>query len=92
MSAFFFAVMNLFVKLSGDLPSIQKSFFRNLVAAGVAAVILIRGGQGFGFQKKNLPLLLMYLSFAERRRTRISDTTNSSTTNTANIPLTPASS
>lgn len=40
LSAFFFAVMNLFVKLSGDLPSVQKSFFRNLVAAGVAAVIL----------------------------------------------------
>ena len=33
LSAFFFAVMNLFVKLSGDLPSVQKSFFRNLVAA-----------------------------------------------------------
>lgn len=52
LSAFFFAVMNLFVKLSGDLPSVQKSFFRNLVAAGVAAVILIRSHQGFGFQKK----------------------------------------
>lgn len=59
LSAFFFAVMNLFVKLSGDLPSIQKSFFRNLVAAGVAAAILIRSHQGFGFQKKNLPLLIL---------------------------------
>ena len=59
LSAFFFAVMNLFVKLSGDLPSVQKSFFRNLVAAGVAAVILIRSHQGFGFQKKNLPLLIL---------------------------------
>ncbi len=27
LSAFFFAVMNLFVKLSGDLPSVQKKAF-----------------------------------------------------------------
>ena len=33
MAAFFFASMNVFVKLSGDLSSIQKSFFRNLIAA-----------------------------------------------------------
>ena len=40
LSAFFFALMNLFVKLSGDLPIMQKSFFRNSVAI-VFAVILI---------------------------------------------------
>lgn len=39
-SAFFFALMNLFVRLSGDLPSIQKSFFRNFVAMLFAAAIL----------------------------------------------------
>lgn len=33
ISAFGFSIMNLCVKLSGDLPSIEKSFFRNLVAA-----------------------------------------------------------
>ena len=33
ISALCFAVMNLFVKLSGDLPAIQKSFFRNFIAA-----------------------------------------------------------
>lgn len=26
LSAFFFALMNMFVRLSGDLPSIQKAF------------------------------------------------------------------
>ena len=31
LSSFFFALMNLFVRLSGDLPSIQKSFFRNFM-------------------------------------------------------------
>ena len=40
-SAFFFALMNLFVKLAGDLPTMQKAFFRNLVAAGVAFALLI---------------------------------------------------
>lgn len=36
MAAFCFALMNTFVRLSGDLPSVQKSFFRNLVAAAFA--------------------------------------------------------
>ena len=42
ISAFFFALMSLFVKLSGDLPVFQKSFFRNLVAVVFAAIVLIR--------------------------------------------------
>ena len=29
-SAFCFAVMNVCVRAAGDLPSIEKSFFRNL--------------------------------------------------------------
>lgn len=44
-AAFFFALMNLFVRLSGDLPSVQKSFFRNLVAAFAAAFLLLRSHQ-----------------------------------------------
>ena len=32
LSAFGFAMMSMFVRLAGDLPSIQKSFFRNVVA------------------------------------------------------------
>lgn len=39
-SSFFFALMNLFVRLSGDLPAMQKSFFRNFVALLFAAFIL----------------------------------------------------
>lgn len=39
-SAFCFAFMNLFVRLSGDIPSTQKSFFRNIVALIFALVIL----------------------------------------------------
>lgn len=57
-SAFFFALMNMFVRMSGDLPSIQKSFFRNLVAFFFALVILLRSKDGFSFQKKNLPAFI----------------------------------
>ena len=42
LSAFFFACMNVSVRLAGDLPSVQKSFFRNLVAVVFAAIILTR--------------------------------------------------
>lgn len=57
-SAFFFALMNMFVRMSGDLPSIQKSFFRNFVAFFFALVILLRSKEGFSFQKKNLPAFI----------------------------------
>ena len=37
LSAFCFALMSMFVRLAGDVPSVQKSFFRNAVAALLAA-------------------------------------------------------
>lgn len=57
-SAFSFALMNVFVKAAGDLPSAQKSFFRNLIAMGVATVVLMRNHQGLHFEKKAWPSLL----------------------------------
>lgn len=42
LSSFSFALMNLFVRMSGDLPSIQKSFFRNFVAMLFALFILMK--------------------------------------------------
>ena len=42
LSAFFFAAMSMFVRLAGELPVVQKSFFRNLVAVAFAAVVLLR--------------------------------------------------
>lgn len=39
-AAFFFSLMNTFVRLSGDIPSIQKSFFRNLIAFICAFAIM----------------------------------------------------
>lgn len=41
-AGFFFALMTFFVRLSGDLPTMEKAFFRNAVAAVVAAFLLIR--------------------------------------------------
>ncbi len=62
-SAFCFALMSLFVKLSGDLPPIQKSFFRNIVAFFFALIILLRSEEKFRFNRKNLPLLIARATF-----------------------------
>ena len=59
VSAFCFALMNTFVRLSGDLPTIQKSFFRNFIALIIAFIVLIRTDEKFKFNKKNLPELLL---------------------------------
>ncbi len=40
--AFCFALMNLFVNLAGDLPVIQKAFFRNAVALVFSGIIVFR--------------------------------------------------
>lgn len=40
--AFCFALMNLFVNLAGDLPVIQKAFFRNAVALIFSGIVLFR--------------------------------------------------
>lgn len=50
--------MIMFVRLAGDVPAIQKSFFRNFVACIFAAVILLRSEDKFKFDKKNLPDLI----------------------------------
>ncbi len=59
LSAFFFALMNMFVRLSGDLPSVQKSFFRNLIAFFFAGAILIKSKEKITLQKNALLPLLM---------------------------------
>lgn len=63
MSAFCFATMNTFVKLAGDLPSIQKSFFRNLVAIVFAFIVLKKNRLPLRWQKGNLPCLLLRSAF-----------------------------
>lgn len=57
LSAFCFSLMNLFVKLAGDLPTVEKSFFRNLVAVFVAIFMMRRQHVSFICEKKYYPLL-----------------------------------
>lgn len=45
-SAFCFACMNICIRLAGDIPSVQKSFFRNLVAAVFAGLIIVKSFHG----------------------------------------------
>ena len=54
LSAFCFALMNVFVRLSGDLPTIQKSFFRNFVALIFAFIVLKKNHTPLHWQKGNL--------------------------------------
>lgn len=57
LSAFCFAFMNLFVRLSGDVPPFQKSFFRNLVALVFALIVLLKNKQSFRWKKGNFKYL-----------------------------------
>ena len=43
----------LFVKLSGDVPTMEKAFFRNAFAAIIAAVALFRSEEKFKMKKGN---------------------------------------
>ncbi len=59
LSAFCFALMNLFVHLSGELPSVQKSFFRNLVAFFFALAVMRKDRIGFSGKRSNIPPLIL---------------------------------
>lgn len=58
-AALCFALMNLFVRLAGDLPVMQKVFFRNLIAAFIAAAALLREKEKFRIHTRCLPFLLL---------------------------------
>lgn len=59
MAGFFFALMTFFVRLSGDLPTMEKAFFRNAVAAIIAFGTLVKSKEKFVFKKENIPDLFM---------------------------------
>ena len=59
LAAFGFAAMSLFVRLSGDLPTAEKAFFRNLIAAIVALYMLRKSGQKLRIKEGCLPTLLL---------------------------------
>ena len=58
IDSFFFSLMALFVRLSGDLPTAEKAFFRNAFAAVIAIVALSRSEEKFRIKKGSLPGLI----------------------------------
>ena len=58
-AAFFFAVMNLFVRLAGDLPVWQKSLFRNLMAFLIASAVILKNRHAVAIPKTQLPYMLI---------------------------------
>lgn len=59
-SAFCFSLMNMCVQLAGDVPFIQKSFFRNFVAVICAAFIMSKQGISWKPQHtENIPFLII---------------------------------
>lgn len=59
MAGFFFALMSFFVRVSGDIPSLQKAFFRNIVAAIASFVIIIRSKERVTIERKMIPYLFL---------------------------------
>ena len=57
-SALFFSFMSAFVRLSGDLPVFEKAFFRNFVAAIIAAFTLKRNHTHLHIGRENLKFVL----------------------------------
>lgn len=53
MAGLFFALMTFFVRMAGNLPTMQKAFFRNAVAAAAALFLLARSEEGFKIKKNS---------------------------------------
>lgn len=58
ISSFSFCTMNVFLRYSGDLPTTQKVFFRNIIAAIIALIILYQKKEKITVQKKNISPLI----------------------------------
>ncbi|UOQ43560.1 DMT family transporter [Halobacillus salinarum] len=63
ISAFGFSMMAALVKLSGDLPTVQKTLFRNLVSAMIAFVFVKYNKERLFGKKENQLLLLSRSAF-----------------------------
>ncbi len=53
----FFSFMTFFVRISGDLPTMQKTFFRNLFPVFFAAFTLAKSEKKFHIRKDSIPSL-----------------------------------
>lgn len=63
LSALSFALMNVFVRLSGDLPSAEKSLFRNLIAVLAAGFVLLRSHQNLHYPRSCWTNLILRSAF-----------------------------
>lgn len=54
-----FSLMNFFVKLSGDLPAMQKAFFRNAIALIVSVIVLAGTREKFRIKRESWPWLIL---------------------------------
>ena len=52
-AALCFSLMTLFLKLAGDLPVMEKAFFRNIVAFLITAILLFRSEDKFKIKKQS---------------------------------------
>ena len=59
IAGFGFGLMSLFVKLSGDLPSIQKGFFRNIIAVFISSIPLIKHWRVINIPRNNTGWLVL---------------------------------
>lgn len=59
IAGFGFSLMSLFVKLSGDLPSIQKGFFRNIIAVFISSIPLIKHWRVINIPRNNTGWLVL---------------------------------
>jgi len=59
LSGFSFALLMLFIKLAGPLPTMQKALFRNIIALVIALIILGRTKTPFSWKKQDFPVLLL---------------------------------
>ncbi len=55
LAALGFSMMTFFVRISGDVPTMQKAFFRNAVAAVIALVPILRSKDKFRIKKGCFP-------------------------------------
>lgn len=58
LSAFCFSLMSLFIRLAGDVPTMQKCFFRNVVAMLIACTAMVKSHKPFRIGQGNLKYLL----------------------------------
>lgn len=62
-AAFCFAGMNAFVRLSGDLPTFEKAFFRNFIAMLIALISLAKHHTPIFISKENRPVVFFRALF-----------------------------